>query len=152
MAGQFGLRFRLPRKSQGSFTCRQSATSDRRLYFPSEGRHAVDFFRPKNPTASAGFKPAILDTTRPIKPPIANLTEHSSSLSAKHYQIYCFRKYRNFLLMSYIYGAPCKARNVIVVYIYVPTFGNAESRLFLFTAQWFNTESIQKVFLYHSCV
>jgi hypothetical protein len=28
----------------------------------SEGRHAVDFFRPKNPTASAGFEPAILGT------------------------------------------------------------------------------------------
>jgi hypothetical protein len=38
MAGQFGLSFRLPRKSQGS------ATWDRRLYFPSEGGHAVDFF------------------------------------------------------------------------------------------------------------
>jgi hypothetical protein len=37
MAGQFGLRFRLPRKSQGSFTCSKSATWDRRLYFPSEG-------------------------------------------------------------------------------------------------------------------
>jgi hypothetical protein len=43
MAGQFGLRFRLPRKSQGSFTCRKSATWDRRLYFPSEGTHAEDF-------------------------------------------------------------------------------------------------------------
>jgi hypothetical protein len=47
MAGQFGLRFRLPRKSEGSFTCRKSATLDRRLYFPSEGRHAVGFFARK---------------------------------------------------------------------------------------------------------
>ena len=31
------------------------------------------------------------------------------------------------LLMSYIYGAPSKARNVNVVYIYGPTFGNAET-------------------------
>jgi hypothetical protein len=31
-----------------------------RLYFPSEGRHDVDFFRPKNPMDSAGFEPAIL--------------------------------------------------------------------------------------------
>jgi hypothetical protein len=30
MAGQFGLRFRLPRNSQGSFTCRKSATWYRR--------------------------------------------------------------------------------------------------------------------------
>jgi hypothetical protein len=44
MAGQFGLRFRLPHKSQGSLTCRKSATWDRRFYFPSEGRHAVDIF------------------------------------------------------------------------------------------------------------
>jgi hypothetical protein len=35
---------------------------DRRLYFPSEGRLAEDFFRPKNPTASAGCKPANLGT------------------------------------------------------------------------------------------
>jgi hypothetical protein len=47
MAGQLGLWFRLPRKSQGSFTCRKSATWDRWLNFPSEGRHAVDFFARK---------------------------------------------------------------------------------------------------------
>jgi hypothetical protein len=54
--------------------------------------------------------------------------------------------------MSYIYGAPCKARNFNVVYIYGLTFGNAKSRLFLFAAQCFNTESMQKVFLCHSYV
>jgi hypothetical protein len=58
------------------------------------------------------------------------------------------------LLMSYIYGAPCKARNFNVVYIYIyiygPTFGNAESRLFLFDIQCFNIESMQKTFLCHS--
>jgi hypothetical protein len=37
------------------------ATCDRRLYFPSERRHAEDFFALKNP-ASAGFEPAILGT------------------------------------------------------------------------------------------
>jgi hypothetical protein len=63
MADQLCLRFRLPRKSQGSFTCHKSATWDWRLYFPSEGRHAEDFFALKNPTASAGFEPAILGTT-----------------------------------------------------------------------------------------
>ena len=31
------------------------------------------------------------------------------------------------LLMSYIYGAPSKARNANVVYIYGPMFGNAET-------------------------
>jgi hypothetical protein len=53
----------------------------------------------------------------------------------------------------YIYEAPCKARNFNVVYtIYGLTFGNAESRLFLFAAQCFNIESMQKVFMCHSCV
>ena len=31
------------------------------------------------------------------------------------------------LLISYIYGAPSKARNANVVYIYGPTFGSAET-------------------------
>jgi len=34
---------------QGSFTCYKSATWDPRLYFPSEGRRAEDFFAQKNP-------------------------------------------------------------------------------------------------------
>jgi hypothetical protein len=37
-------------------------------------------------------------------------------------------------------------------YIFGLTFGNAESRLFLFAAQCFNTKSMQKVILWHSCV
>jgi hypothetical protein len=41
---------------------------------------------------------------------------------------------------------------ILMSYIYGRTFGNAESRLFLFAAQYFNTESMQKVFLCHSCV
>ena len=53
---------RLPSYIQGSFTCRKSATWDRRLYFPSEGRRAEYFFALKNPTASAGFEPANLGT------------------------------------------------------------------------------------------
>ena len=58
----------------GSFTCRKYATWDKRLYFPSEGRRAEDFFALKDPTASAGFEPANLGTkgqhatTRPPKP------------------------------------------------------------------------------------
>jgi hypothetical protein len=35
---------------------------DRRLYFPSEGRRAENFFTLKNPTASAGFELANLGT------------------------------------------------------------------------------------------
>ena len=44
------------------FDFRKSATWDRRLYFPSEGRRAEDFFTLKNPTASARFEPANLGT------------------------------------------------------------------------------------------
>ena len=43
-------------------TSTPSTTWDRRLYFPSEGRRAEDFFALKNPTASAGFEPANLGT------------------------------------------------------------------------------------------
>jgi hypothetical protein len=35
---------------------------------------------------------------------------------------------------------------ILTSYIYGPTFGNAESRLFLFAAQCFNMESTQKNF------
>ena len=52
----------LPRNIQGSFTCRKSTTRDKRLYFPSERRHAEDFFALKNPTVSARFEPANLGT------------------------------------------------------------------------------------------
>jgi hypothetical protein len=41
---------------------------------------------------------------------------------------------------------------ILTSYMYGPTFGNAESRLFLYAAQCFNTESMQKVMLCHSCV
>ena len=47
---------RLPRNIQGSLTCRKSTTWDRRLYFPSEGRCAEDFFALKNPTRELGYQ------------------------------------------------------------------------------------------------
>jgi hypothetical protein len=34
---------------------------------------------------------------------------------------------------------------MLTLYIYGPTFGNAESRLFLFAAQFFNTESMPQL-------
>ena len=70
----FAWNARLPRSIQESFTCRKSTTWDRRIYFPSEGRRAEDFFALKNPTDSAGFEPANLGTkdqhatSRPPKP------------------------------------------------------------------------------------
>jgi hypothetical protein len=41
---------------------------------------------------------------------------------------------------------------ILTSYIYGSTFGNAESRLFLFAAQCFNIESMQNVMLWHSRV
>ena len=58
----------------GIFYMPQIYDMDRRLYFPSEGRRAEDFFALKNPTASAGFEPTNLGTKvqhaipRPPKP------------------------------------------------------------------------------------
>jgi hypothetical protein len=58
----------------GFFYMPLSMTWDRRLYFPSEGRCAEDFFALNTPTASAGFEPASLSTkgqhaaSRPPKP------------------------------------------------------------------------------------
>jgi hypothetical protein len=69
MAGQFGLRFRLPRKSQGSFTCRKSATWTKRLYSPPR-EDMLWIFSPKK---SDGFgrvrtREASMLTTSPPKP------------------------------------------------------------------------------------
>jgi hypothetical protein len=42
---------------RGLFTCRKYATWDRRLYFPSEGRHAVEFFARKIRLLRPGWNP-----------------------------------------------------------------------------------------------
>ena len=55
------------------------------------------------------------------------------------------------LLMSYIHGAPSKARNANVVYIWTYVWQRWNS-LFLFSAQCFNTKSMQRGFLCHICV
>jgi hypothetical protein len=59
----FAVIWRVPHQMKGSLTYHESVTWDRRLYFPSEGRHAEVFFALKNPTASAGML-----TTKPPKP------------------------------------------------------------------------------------
>jgi hypothetical protein len=41
----------------GSLTCRKSETRERRLYFPSEGRYAEDFFVPKIRRLRPGLNP-----------------------------------------------------------------------------------------------
>ena len=60
-------------------------TWDRRLYFPSEGRCAEDFFRPKNPTASAGFEPTNLGTKG----------QHSTRRPPNHHTFYIMNKWIN---------------------------------------------------------
>jgi hypothetical protein len=61
--------------------------------------------------------------------------------------------------MSYIYTyiyiiylLPLVKPEILMSYVYEPTFGNAKSRPFLFAAQCFNPESMQKVILWHSGV
>jgi hypothetical protein len=56
------------------------------------------------------------------------------------------------LLMSYIYMELLVEPELLTSHIYGPTFGIAESCLFLFAAQCFKIESMQKVILWHSCV
>ena len=41
----------------GTYSCRKSATWDRRLYFPSKGRHAEDFFARKILRLQPGLNP-----------------------------------------------------------------------------------------------
>jgi hypothetical protein len=70
MANRFCLGTQFPCNHKGSLTCRKPATRGKRLYFPSEGRHAFDFYARKNPT---GLNPrtrvpeASMLTTRPPK-------------------------------------------------------------------------------------
>ena len=71
MAGNFDRKLRLPRIH---FRCRKYVTWDKRIYFPSEGRRAEDFFALKNPMTSVVFEPVNLGTkgqhanSRPPKP------------------------------------------------------------------------------------
>jgi hypothetical protein len=60
------------------------------------------------------------------------------------------------LLMSYIYiyiyMELLVKPEILTLYIHGPTFGIAENSFFLYSAQCLNTESMQKVILWHSCV
>ena len=68
---------------------------DRRLYFPSEGRRAEDFFALKNPTASAGFEPANLGTKgqhATPRPPILLINNKSQSVASNWSNTYLLIK------------------------------------------------------------
>jgi hypothetical protein len=99
MAGQFGLQFWLPRKLHGSFTCRKSATWDRRLYFPSEGRHAEDFFARNIRRFRQGLNPrswvpeASMIITRSPKPRFIWHYLFHKTLPCAVWKIYDTRKY-----------------------------------------------------------
>jgi hypothetical protein len=74
MSGQFSCDSDFQVNRRGLFTCHKSATWDRQLYFPSEGRHAVDFFARKiqwlRPDSNPGswVPEASMLTARPSKP------------------------------------------------------------------------------------
>ena len=68
-------------------------TWDRRLYFPSEGRYAEDFFPLKNPMALAGFEPANLGTKG------QHATPRPLKLLTEDYRITCLRN-SNFLQIN----------------------------------------------------
>jgi hypothetical protein len=57
MADRFCVGTQLPCNHKCFLSCCKSATRGKQLYFPSEGRHAEDFYAQKNPMASAGFEP-----------------------------------------------------------------------------------------------
>ena len=62
----------LPRYIYKSFTCRKAMTWDRRLYFPSEGRRAEDFFALKIRRLRPGANPQsrVPEATKlPLRPP-----------------------------------------------------------------------------------
>jgi len=97
---------RLMRYICASFTCPKSTTWDRRLYFPTEGRRAEDFFCSKNPMASAGSEPVNLGTkgkhatSRPPKPQLVpmlgtQLTKNVLSLSLSFGRIAMCHVYKN---------------------------------------------------------
>jgi hypothetical protein len=68
MAGQFGLRFRLPRKTQGSFTCHKCVAWNRSFTSPpKEGMLWIFSLRPgSNPRS--WLPDASILTNRPLKP------------------------------------------------------------------------------------
>ena len=59
---QISSRIRLPRNSRDLLHAANLRHGTDGFTSPSEGRRAEDFFALKNPTASAGFEPANLDT------------------------------------------------------------------------------------------
>jgi hypothetical protein len=75
-----------------SFTCRKVGTWNRLFIFPSGGRHAEDFLRRKNPTASAGFELANSGTSCNLLDIFINESNcyWQQDLSLRRHFILCF--------------------------------------------------------------
>jgi hypothetical protein len=81
----FAVIWLVPNQIKGSFTCHKSATWDRQLCFPSEGRHAEDFFAL---IALADFEPMNSGTRcQPANPQTTEAT------------IACFINHTNFAVL-----------------------------------------------------
>jgi hypothetical protein len=67
-----GENWQVPHQMKGSVTCHKSVTWDRRIYFPSEGRHSEDFLPWKIRRLRSGLNPRSwvpepsMLTTRPL--------------------------------------------------------------------------------------
>jgi hypothetical protein len=113
MADKFDQETRLPHNFQESLTCHKSAKWDRRLYFPSEGRRAEDFFTRKLRQLRPGLNPrswvpeASTLTTRPPKP----LCHGCRSLSHKECCPGCTTR-------RWIYFAPCIGHDCLGTHLY----------------------------------
>jgi hypothetical protein len=80
---------------------------------------------------------------------LRHFRDDCSSYFTSNEMILCI--YSVFLTLSLLMLLLVKPE-ILTLYIYGPMSGNAESSLFLFAPQHFNTESMQKVILWHSCV
>ena len=90
-------------------------TWDRRLYFPSEGRRAEDFFTLKNPMASARFEPANLGTKGQLYP--FNKTVLKHIFFEKFIWKYCKEKNEKEWNMQHSFDSMCtNARSIALLY------------------------------------
>ena len=121
-------KFRFPRKFRDLLHA-VNLRRDRRLYFPSEGRRAEDFFALKIRTASAGFEPANLGTKgqhatpRPPKPLIyqcMNLKVKVLKCCADiffSFLLFVSTEHRDFYRTEFVFGTFIKIWRYISVFV-----------------------------------
>ena len=127
--------------TMGEKGCPASMTWDQRLYFPSEGRRAEDFFALKNPTALAGFEPATVGTKgqhatlRPPKPLFIEICHHNSFKSTRYG---CWQRYKNsffHLQMDHIFFSYPYS----IIFIFMPSLAST-----IFVSTWQTTFGISE--------